>query len=50
MGFVSGTNEFCLERRTTPRAVRDTPARLAEFQKMLVAQGVETEWPRLSPR
>jgi hypothetical protein len=41
---------FCLERKLTPRAVRNTPARLKEFQATLVAQGVEMEWPRLTPR
>jgi hypothetical protein len=41
---------FCLERGLTPRAVRNTPARLKEFQGALVAQGVEIDWPRLTPR
>jgi len=41
---------FCLETRASPRAVRNTPARLKAFQARLVAQGVETEWPRLTPR
>jgi hypothetical protein len=41
---------FCLERHLSPRAVRNTSARLAEFQARLAAQGVEIDWPRLSPR
>jgi hypothetical protein len=41
---------FCLDKKTTPRAVRNTPARLKEFQAALVAQGVEIDWPRLAPR
>jgi FAD dependent oxidoreductase len=41
---------FCLDRNLLPRAVRNTPSRLKEFQTALRAQGVETEWPRLSPR
>ncbi|WP_327009356.1 FAD-dependent oxidoreductase [Dactylosporangium sp. NBC_01737] len=41
---------FCLDetdrgRRTTPRAVRDDPARLAAFQSRLTAGGVELAWP-----
>jgi hypothetical protein len=34
----------------TPRAIRNTKPRLAEFQKRIQAQGVEIAWPRLSPR
>lgn len=41
---------FCLDRKLTPRAVRNTPARLEEFQSFLVAQGVEIDWPKLTPR
>jgi hypothetical protein len=41
---------FCLERRLTPRAVRNTPRELQAFQSRLVAQGVEIDWPKLSPR
>jgi hypothetical protein len=41
---------FCLDRELTPRAVRNTPDRLAEFQKVLTGQGVEIAWPRLRPR
>jgi hypothetical protein len=41
---------FCLERKLTPRAVRNTPRELQAFQSRLVAQGVEIDWPKLSPR
>ena len=41
---------FCLEHKESPRAVRNTPKRLAAFQARLTAQGVEIAWPRLSPR
>ena len=41
---------FCLEQRVTPRAVRNTPKRLAAFQAWLVAQGVEIAWPRVTAR
>jgi FAD-dependent oxidoreductase family protein len=36
---------FCLDRGTTPRAVRHTPDALAEFQARLTRQGVELAWP-----
>jgi hypothetical protein len=41
---------FCLEHKESPRAVRNTPRRLAAFQSRLTSQGVEIAWPRLSPR
>ena len=41
---------FCIDRNLSPRAVRNTPARLKEFQAVLRSQGVEIDWPRLSPR
>ncbi len=40
----------CLDTGQTPRAVRNDGKRLADFQRSLTAQGVETRWPRLSPR
>ncbi|WP_328990692.1 FAD-dependent oxidoreductase [Kribbella sp. NBC_01245] len=36
---------FCLDRGTTPRAVRNSPALLVEFQSRLSDQGVELSWP-----
>ncbi len=38
---------FCLDRHVTPRQVRNTPAHLADFQRVLETQGVELEWPRM---
>jgi hypothetical protein len=38
---------FTQERRVRAHAVRDTPALIADFQKRLVAQGVELRWPGL---
>jgi hypothetical protein len=40
---------YCLHRRMTPRGVRDTPHLLQDFQRMIVAQGIEVEWPVLHP-
>jgi hypothetical protein len=36
---------WCLKNRQTPRAVRNTPARLADFQREIVRDGVEIRWP-----
>jgi hypothetical protein len=41
---------FCLSRRLSPRAVRNTPAVLRDFQAWIKSQGVEIEWPSLTPR
>ncbi len=41
---------FCLEQRATPRSVRNTGKLLGAFQAWLVKQGVEIEWPRVTPR
>jgi hypothetical protein len=40
---------FCLSRGVSPRAVRNTPALLQDFQHLLTAEGIELDWPRLSP-
>lgn len=39
---------FCLERNVIPRAVRG-PGLLADFQAILLQQGVELSWPSLTP-
>ncbi|WP_348788828.1 FAD-dependent oxidoreductase [Leifsonia sp. NPDC080035] len=39
---------FCLDRATDPRAVRNTPSLLEEFQSLLAANGVELHWPDVS--
>lgn len=41
---------FCLDRRIAPRAVRNDPKRLRDFQSFLTARGVEIAWPKLGPR
>ncbi len=39
---------FCLDRATDPRAVRNTPSLLEEFQSLLAGHGVELHWPDVS--
>jgi hypothetical protein len=36
---------FCRVQKKMPRAVRNHPALLAEFRKLLVSDGVRLEWP-----
>jgi hypothetical protein len=49
VGEVAGVLvDFCLTRAVTPRAVRNTPALLADFQERLAADGVELRWPDIS--
>lgn len=36
---------FCLDNHLTPREVRNTPRRLADFQRSLISQGFELAWP-----
>lgn len=36
---------FCLERDLRPRQVRADSRHLAEFQRLLVSQGIELDWP-----
>jgi hypothetical protein len=43
-GFLAA---FCLERGASPRAVRERPALLADFQALLRKQGVALQWPSL---
>jgi hypothetical protein len=46
VGEVAGVlADFCLARGTSPRAVRETPGLLAEFQNRLAGDGVELRWP-----
>jgi hypothetical protein len=35
---------FAMKKQETPRAIRETPKLLAEFQNAIRRQGVETEW------
>ena len=41
---------FCLQRKEPPRQVRKNPKLLQDFQRQLQADGVELEWPKLTPR
>lgn len=41
---------FCLRRKEPPRQVRKDGNLLAEFQKQLHSDGVELEWPKVTPR
>jgi hypothetical protein len=41
---------YCLDTKQTPRGVRNTPKHLKALQAFLTGQGVETDWPKLSPR
>lgn len=46
IGEVAGAlAAWCLARGLTPRQVRNTPGHLADFQREIVRQGVETDWP-----
>jgi len=36
---------FALQKKTTPHAIRENANLLADFQKMIQAQGVEIRWP-----
>jgi hypothetical protein len=38
---------FCLQHNLKPRQVRNTAKHLADFQRELVRQGVELDWPRM---
>jgi hypothetical protein len=41
---------FCLQRKQPPRQIRKDKKLLQDFQQRLQADGVEIQWPRLSPR
>lgn len=47
---VGALAAFCASRKVAPRAVRHTPALLADFQRSLVSQGVRLEWPASNAR
>lgn len=47
IGEVAGlVAAVCLQAGTTPTGIATDPHRLAEFQALLIAEGVEIEWPR----
>jgi hypothetical protein len=41
---------FCVQRKEPPRQVRKNKRLLQDFQRQLQSDGVELEWPRLTPR
>ncbi len=43
-GLLAG---FCIQRHLEPSQVSESPALTQEFQNLLKAQGIETEWPTL---
>src|SRR5262249_34159075 len=46
IGEVAGAlAAWCVTKNLTPRQVRNTPQHLADFQRELVRQGVELDWP-----
>jgi len=40
---------FALLKKVPPRAVRERPELLADFQKLIAGQGIETAWPEPLP-
>ncbi|WP_437786863.1 FAD-dependent oxidoreductase [Sorangium sp. So ce1097] len=50
VGEVAGLlAAFCLEKKLTPRAVRNRPESLEAFQSLLQREGIELSWPVLAP-
>jgi hypothetical protein len=41
---------FCLRKKEPPRRVRNHKPLLADFQRMLQGEGLETTWPKITPR
>ncbi|RXZ83493.1 FAD-dependent oxidoreductase [Paenibacillaceae bacterium] len=41
---------YCLDKGESPRAVRNDPNQLAQFQALLEQQGVELDWPAIHVR
>jgi hypothetical protein len=37
----------CVEKKLSPRSVRNTEEQLKDFQRVLISQGVELDWPQL---
>jgi hypothetical protein len=37
---------YALQKKTTPRAIREQVPLLADFQNLVRAQGIETHWPK----
>jgi hypothetical protein len=47
---AGATVTAALRGKSTPRQIRNTPKLLSQLQAALSAQGIETAWPRLTPR
>ena len=48
IGEAAGTlAAFCMDKSTTPHAVRESDELLAEYQKRLTRAGVELHWPQV---
>jgi hypothetical protein len=45
-----GLGGFSIQRKEPPRQVRRNKKLLQGYQRHLQAEGVELEWPRLTPR
>jgi hypothetical protein len=41
---------FCLEKKVLPRQIRNNRKLLEDFQSLIQMQGIEIDWPRLTPR
>jgi hypothetical protein len=49
VGEAAGTlAAYCIDRGLRPRAVRNQPEHLSDFQRLLQRQGVELDWPRMA--
>jgi len=44
VGFLAA---YCMDKKQIPRSVRHNKDRLEDFQKLLIHQGVEIDWPKL---
>jgi len=40
---------YCLDKGLTPKQVRNKPEHLRDFQQLLVREGIELDWPVISP-
>ena len=50
VGEAAGTlAAYCVEKGSAPRQVRNDPALLKDFQRLLTDEGIELDWPRVGP-
>jgi hypothetical protein len=47
---VGAVAAFCLKHKEPPRQVRKNPKLLQELQRFLQADGVQLDWPKVTPR